>query len=861
MMKYILSLILFLSASVSQAYVCDRLDIMGSNGLIQSFMVDDINKFTYLKDDPASDVYTTLHIELVTGATYDFSMAEIASIMYQGVSSDYLEIKCESDPHAPIVMLDCINNDHLMGADKPLNWTGDKPNGKPHFDVRPEPGYVHELEIVGQLTGNVYSDIEGFVFLDVKENNLLGIDAWAFYMPNEPVVIRSTSMELNTYLGCDFLGKYTGYEYTAANGLIDRDNIPPLSMELKANGTCHIKSDDAMKYNFVDVFEYKQGSNGFTHYVEPKEDDEEGADLELRDQPTYGVNGTFLVNDYIVISIHDYNQDRHENTRIYVTGKKPFTYIGAFRTGDAYKGLLEMKDQDTGELTHVWMDNYGYISKVATLTFKKGTSIGETSEAMISVDGQTIAKYTYVSGNEEPTITMQGKEAGYYLPKGSEAGSIYFDGFGTVEIDGKEYSYVMESGVATVDYNGQQRVFILDMNAMTYTEQVVDKWEGPSKYINEKVLGCFEGGSEVAKQKVYLYMDQNLMGKEKPGYAALDIQIYGDTKYYSAVADCQKYIYNASDNTITLTTVLAGTGHRGTNRMTFVFQLSADKKTAWLKDTGAGQRIYSTSDNSYVVLNQANALVAPEVKMPELADVYTATYNGTSGETQIKVAGKLLIDQDANGGKKAGYATLICSADGKDLINSCVPYVLGETKLTLKGVKVGDGNGGTKTTDVVFTVTEDGRILGRETYYGVTGGMNVDLTTASLVPEIADAQLAKKYTGDFYLGASGYEAEVPSIVGTLYIDSTAEGILQAGYATLDLRLNGAKFMSASAPYELVDNKLILKNFGVKDTDSADLVFEIGADGSLQATGKVYGTYSYASCYVNMAKTKMTPVKD
>ena len=46
MMKYILSLILFLSASVSQAYVCDRLDIMGSNGLIQSFMVDDINKFT-----------------------------------------------------------------------------------------------------------------------------------------------------------------------------------------------------------------------------------------------------------------------------------------------------------------------------------------------------------------------------------------------------------------------------------------------------------------------------------------------------------------------------------------------------------------------------------------------------------------------------------------------------------------------------------------------------------------------------------------------------------------------------------------------------------------------------------------------
>jgi hypothetical protein len=261
------------------------------------------------------------------------------------------------------------------------------------------------------------------------------------------------------------------------------------------------------------------------------------------------------------------------------------------------------------------------------------------------------------------------------------------------------------------------------------------------------------------------------------------------------------------------------------------------------------------------VLNQANALVAPEVKLPELADVYTATYNGTAGETQIKVAGKLLVDQDANGGKKAGYATLICSAEGKDLINSCVPYVLGETKLTLKGVKVGDGNGGTKTTDVVFTVTEDGRILGRETYYGVTGGMNVDLTTASLVPEIADAQLAKKYTGDFYIGASGYEAEVPSVVGTLYIDSNVEGLLQSGYANLDFRLNGGKVLSKSVPYEVKDGKLILKDFGVKETDSSDLIFTIEADGSLQATGHVYGVGSYASIYMNMAKTKMTPVKD
>ena len=860
MMKYLLSLILFLSASVSQAYVCDRLDIMGNDGLIQSFMVDDINKFTYLKDRPESDVYSTLHIELVTGATYDFSMKEISAIMYQGVSSNYLEIKCESDPHAPIVMLDCINNDHIMSQDKPLDWTAEKPNGKPHFDVRNEPGYVSEFEIVGQYTGNVYSDIDGFVFWDVKENNLLGVDAWAFYMPNEPVILRSTAMELNTYLGCEFLGKYTGYEFTASNGLLDKDNIPPLSMELKANGTCHIKSDDMMKYDFVDVYEYKQGANGFTHYVEELEEGE-SPNLEYRDQPVYGVNGNFLVNDYIVISIHDYNEDQHENTRIYVTGKNPFTYIAAFRSGDAYKGLVELKNQETGELTHVWMDNYGYINKTATLTFKKGASIGETSEALIAVDGQTVAKYVYTEGSPEPQIIMQGKEAGYYLPKGSEAGSIYFDGFGTVEIDGKTYSYVMESGVATVNYNGQERVFILDMDAMTYTEQVVSKWEGPEKYTNEAVLGCYAGGGEVAKQKVTLLIDQNLVGKEKIGYAALDIQIYGETKYISAVADCQKYIYNAEDNTLTLTTVLAGTGSNGTNRMTFVFQLSDDLQKIWLKDTGAGQKIYATSyDNSYVVLNQANALVAPQQSLPELSELYTASYSGTVNDKYATVEAKLWVGKDANGNAKAGYATLQCTVEGQNLINSCVPYVLTATKLTLKGVTVGDGNGGVKTADVAFTVTEDGRLVGRAAYHGVTPGTTVDLATASLVPEFTNAQLVEQYTGDFYLGASGYEAEVPSVVGTLYIDKTVDGILQPGYANLDFRLNGARFMSASVPYEVVGGKLILKNFGVRDTDSSDLVFEIGADGSLQATGKVYGTGSYTSCYVNMAKTKMTPVK-
>lgn len=860
--KYILSLLLFLSASFSHAYVCDRLDIMGNNGMIQSFMVDDINKMTYLKDSPEADTYTTLHIELVDGSTFDFNMKEIAYVSYQGLSSDWLEIKCESDPHAPIVMLDCINNDHIMSAEKPLDWTADKPNGKPHFDVRNEPGYISEFEIIGQYTGNVYSDVDGFVFWDLAENNLIGVDAWAFHMPNEPIIIRSTATELNTYLGCEFVGKYTGYEFNSSTGLLFRDNIPPLNMELKANGTCHVKTDDQMAYNFVDLYEYREGENGFRHYVEELEEGEE-PDVDYRDQPVYGVNGTFLPNDYCVISIHDYNKNQHENTRIYVTGKANFTYIMALADANAYQGLVELRNSDNGEVTHIWMDNYGYIAKAAKLEFLKGTSIGETAEAMIEVDDQTIAKYLLEEG-KDPQFIRKGKEEGYYLPYGSETGNVYFDGFGTVTIDGKEYTYVIHSGVATIDYNGTQRVFILDMDAMTFTEQVSNVWDGPEKYVNEQVLGSYAEGPEVAKQKVTLSMDQNLLGKESPGFASLDIQIYGDTKYTSAVADHQRYVYNEEEGTITITTVLAGTGKNGTNRMTFVFQLSADKQRIWLKDTGAGQRIYATTENSYVVLNEANALVAVPVVVPELAASYKASLKGTSAGSEINVVGRILIDQDANGNKKTGYATLLCTTNNNEMISSCVPYTLKSKYLTLKGVTVGDGNGSTKVVDLKFEVTADGRILGNTVIYGATGttaNMTVDLSSGAFLPKAESTGLASKYTGEFYMGTSGYEADVPSITGTLYIGSTPEGTLQPGYACLDLKISGWKFASKSVPYELKDGKLILKDFGVRGTDSSDLVFVINEDGSLQGEGQCYGTGSYTQCYANMSRTKMTPVNE
>jgi hypothetical protein len=45
-------------------------------------------------------------------------------------------------------------------------------------------------------------------------DNHLYQDCWAFYMPNEPVLIKAVSKEKSVYVGADFIGNYSGYWIT-----------------------------------------------------------------------------------------------------------------------------------------------------------------------------------------------------------------------------------------------------------------------------------------------------------------------------------------------------------------------------------------------------------------------------------------------------------------------------------------------------------------------------------------------------------------------------------------------------------------------------------------------------------------------
>ena len=126
----------------------------------------------------------------------------------------------------------------------------------------------------------------------------------------------------------------------------------------------------------------------------------------------------------------------------------------------------------------------------------------------------------------------------------------------------------------------------------------------------------------------------------------------------------------------------------------------------------------------------------PETPALELADKYTAAFDAGG----LEVAGELLFDQDMDGSAKEGYAALKFTAMG-ETIGDCVAYETTENTVVLKSVTVGNGDmysGQTKEVDIVFTVQEDGSLLGDQTIYGnnqATCWMGLDLTATAFVPE------------------------------------------------------------------------------------------------------------------------------
>ena len=865
MMRKIFTLLLsaFVAVLTLWADAVDRVDAVRTDGTFVSFMTNDVDSITYVRT-AGSDTYGAFRFCLSDGSKPQFSMSEYPSLRYVPVDATLYAIFRESDPHATIVMLDCINNDHLLTPDESVDWTGTVPNHKVHFLVRTEVGYDSQTLITGVYTGKDYTADPSFVFIDAKENNLIGQDAPCFYMPNEPVTITTIATERTVYEGYDFVGEYTGYGLTPAadsNG-ISRGTTAPFTMQLRASGACRGTSTDEMKYDFLHLYDYDAAKGTFSYHVEELAEDEE-PDLEYRDQPTHGANGVFFAGDVAIVNIHDYNNDKHENTRFYVTCKEPFSFVCASRDVYGYQYLVEVVPDSGVDPTWYFLSDYGNNAVEATIDFTKGSSIGEPCEAIVSYAGDTQLKYT-LGQDGVPTFRAKGKEAGNYTDITGQGGTLSLDGFGVASYGDRLYAYTIESNVVSITVSGEPVLFHIDPATHTYTLVQESEWPGYEIYENNAVSGVYCEEDATTRNSVKVWMDHNLMGAEKPGYAALSISIYHEGRYVSAVSDCQRYLYDATTRSLTLSNVLMGDGAGSSHRANLTFTLSEDGKSLYLPGTADEARIYSVSyTGSYVTVDAANALQAYIPVAPELYDNYSANLAADYLGNTLDAEATLALDADLNGQAKEGYAALHVSAMGSDIISACVPYEIEGMTLTLKGVTVGDGNYGEQTVDLQFTITDDARLLGQGTYYGTgmtAALMQVDLASQEFLPALPGVELAAKYTGLYYIGTNGEEAEVATVQATLCIDRTADGTLQPGYAFFEAKAAAGKFGSKSVPYEISGNKLILKDYGVKETDTEDLIFEILSDGTLQATGMLYGTGSITNFYIDLSKAVLSPAE-
>ena len=711
----------------------DRLDVKGADGQIKSVMVDDIEQVVYAKADnaAAADGYDKVIVRLKSGGEVVWSMSEYQQIAYKVPNKDWLEIARTNDEHSWVVMYDCINNEGVMDPDKPHDWTAERCGRMPHFNYFAEKGFDAYYTLIGQYTGKVYSDCKDFVWWSKPEDNRMGISAWTFVMPNEPVTIAATSVERTTYDGEEFLGDYSGFPVLVGDNRLYRSSEPCFSIGFKGNETYRIETTDANAFSFVDWYDYDAEKQTFSYQEQPFEG------LHGFEGVVYGAAGNFFGKD-VLVDIYNLSENKPDNIRYYFGSKDVTDYVCAARDEYGMQYLVECTDSQYAKTWYL-LNNYGQDKRRVSLSFYFGSTIAQQCEAFISYDGEIQMKYL-LEANAAPQFIVKGKEAGTYTSTVAGQPDITFDGFGYAKYGERTCNYTVEGSVVTVKIGEENHMYSLDMEAKTYTEVVCDEWNGPKDFVNNNVTGYFVGEEINNLNKVFVTVDKNLIGEEKPGFASISIDLARYGAYVNAVADCQKYIYQADKGVLTITNVLVGLKEGGSVRKNLHLHVSTDKHHLYLDGTEEETRVYATSyTGSYALLNEANALEAPMQEVA-LAKKYTGKFdvmyfNQSSGQ---KADCTLLIDaSDAAGTEAIGTAYLVVPFMGANIIDAAVPYEFADGKLTLKGVTVGDGNYGAKNEDIVFTQEADGSFVGSGVYNGSDMScavMAVDFSAGKFVP-------------------------------------------------------------------------------------------------------------------------------
>ncbi len=705
-MKRILNTaVAMLSATTVLLATSDRIDFIASDGSLTSYLSAKLNKITF--DKPGTNgLFSTLDVVNKSGLTYELSMNQYTSMRVVPADGQTpYEVEVVPDEHTQITLLNCYNNYDIDGnasidPNQPEGWRGATTEDTPNYIYSSDPGYESTIKVIGKYTGTIYTADDGFIWISENDDNEWWCDAYAFWMPNEPIQIKSESTELKTYVGQKFVGTYKGYEVKNGVNRMVKGTEPTATLELKDNGAYTFQTTDSYSYDLVNLYTYDTDNNSFAYVYTEKED---------WDYNTYyGIDGRFYNNDLMFINVRNITTGRGEDVNVYVVSSRDIDYVCA--CGDSYGSyyLVEVKYADNDDVVYYLCSSYGTIREQVNVQFTSGKSIGEASEAIVNDGTKALYKYSY-DGTNAPSITAAGNEQGTYYADNS---ALYLDGFGAGTIDDVEGTYTAAGTIITLTTASATRFFVIDTDKNTYTEVTADTWDGADSYTLTGAVGAGESGTASSAATVTINMNKGVLGQDIEGTAAVLINLEGRP---NAVQDHNSYIYSKKLGLLIISNILVGNGSGRTKRMNLILHVASDMSSMYFDDSQA-DRIYGMSSKGYIYTGEQNTLqgVFPEV---EYASAYTAALTGSYMGTAFTSTTTLTLGKDASGADKEGYATIKAYFMG-DIISDCVPYTTVGNTLTLQNVTVGDGSYGTKKVDLVFKHQSDGTLVSEGEYYG-----------------------------------------------------------------------------------------------------------------------------------------------
>ena len=555
----LLALLALVAASTIVYAASEKITIYRGANALNSYNVSEISNISYSGDSNGVD---RININFKNGTSTTYNLDRITSIEYTPEVDDYVAIYEEFDEHCEIIVLDNYYNDSPDDYSKHYHKCA--PGLGVHYVYTVESGYDIEISIIGQRTGHNYREDDGFEFEDDYTGTGFAQAATAFLMPNEPVAIKGVTTERNLYPNESFIGKYDyGFwiNETLDNHVLSTTN-PMMKVELIKNGVFQVSSTDKNQFDFKGTFTYDAASKSFSYNRD--------------DCKKYGINGRILSDDMILITVRDILEDKPDNTNFYWLSRKPINFVRA--TGNQRDGnyILEIGSGNSKE--YYLYNTHTYSLLKATAEFSRGTTLGGICTAILSYNEAPYAiSYTLNSATGNPTILYANDERGSY--NGSE-GTLWLDGFGGAQFGSTQGSYTINGIEVTFTPNngGSKVVFHINKNAKTY-EKIVNNtgWNGPEHYSTR-----FSGGqvattyNNIDNSVFELWLNHDWSGNSATGKAKLVMRVDGNSLADQTV----EYVYNASNNTITLSYEIAYYSAAGwVIEDQLVLKVSNDKRT------------------------------------------------------------------------------------------------------------------------------------------------------------------------------------------------------------------------------------------------------------------------------------------